>query len=265
MADSIEQPQPRPTTPSTGEMICPYLLADGGAWRASTPARAHRCAAVAPPALLTTEKQRRLCLTAEHHGCATFMAARSLRPATDRADARGARPTARTIARTTPLVLDHGRLALSAPTTAWRLDRSIGQAALVVLMVLAFAAILVARLAGADGSGAGAVAGATGTPGPTPSVSASSSPIASTPSASGTPSTPSGGSPGPTASATATDTPSATDAPQPSAAGTTYLVRPGDTLSGIAARFGTTWQVIAELNGIDDARRIRAGQELLLP
>ena len=46
---------------------------------------------------------------------------------------------------------------------------------------------------------------------------------------------------------------------------TTYTVRRGDTLSGIATRFGTTWQVLAEINGIKDPGRLRVGQVLDLP
>jgi LysM repeat protein len=42
-------------------------------------------------------------------------------------------------------------------------------------------------------------------------------------------------------------------------------VQSGDTLSGIAARNGTTWQVLAQLNKIDDPRKIRVGQVLDLP
>lgn len=261
MADPIAN-QSRPSAPSTMTAMCPYLAADGGAWRSASPVRAHRCAAVTPPAVLAVDKQRRLCLTDEHLDCATFIAARSLRPGLERADARAARPTARAIARTTPLVLDHGRLALSVSTAAWRPDRSIGQAALVFLLVIAFAAILLARLPG--GSGAGAVAGATGTP--APSVSATTGPTVSAPAPTRPPSAvPGGGSPSPSPSATATAAPTQTAAPQPTEAGTTYVVRAGDTLSGIAAQFGTTWQTLAALNGIDDPRRIRVGQELQVP
>lgn len=42
----------------------------------------------------------------------------------------------------------------------------------------------------------------------------------------------------------------------------TYTVQPGDTLSGIAAKFGTTYQTLAALNGIGDPNRIWAGQVL---
>lgn len=44
----------------------------------------------------------------------------------------------------------------------------------------------------------------------------------------------------------------------------TYTVRSGDTLSGIAARYGTTWQHLQQINGIRDANLIFAGQVLRL-
>lgn len=42
----------------------------------------------------------------------------------------------------------------------------------------------------------------------------------------------------------------------------TYTVRVGDTLSGIAARYGTTWQHLQQINGIRNANLIFAGQVL---
>ena len=43
---------------------------------------------------------------------------------------------------------------------------------------------------------------------------------------------------------------------------TTYTVRAGDTLSGIAAKFGTSTQNLASLNGITNPNFIRVGQKL---
>lgn len=40
----------------------------------------------------------------------------------------------------------------------------------------------------------------------------------------------------------------------------TYVVKSGDTLSGIANKFGTTYQKLAEINGISDPNKIFAGQ-----
>lgn len=42
----------------------------------------------------------------------------------------------------------------------------------------------------------------------------------------------------------------------------TYTVQSGDTLSGIAAQYGTSWQHLAELNGIADPNIIYPGQVL---
>ena len=45
----------------------------------------------------------------------------------------------------------------------------------------------------------------------------------------------------------------------------TYAVVPGDTLNKIAQRFGTTTQVLQELNGIANPNRISVGQVLVVP
>ena len=47
-------------------------------------------------------------------------------------------------------------------------------------------------------------------------------------------------------------------------AATTYRVRPGDSLSSIARRHGTTVQALVTANGIADANRIRAGAVLTI-
>ena len=49
------------------------------------------------------------------------------------------------------------------------------------------------------------------------------------------------------------------------AASASYTVRPGDTLSHIAAHQGTTVSALADANGITDADRIVVGQRLRLP
>lgn len=46
--------------------------------------------------------------------------------------------------------------------------------------------------------------------------------------------------------------------------GQTYTVQSGDTLSGIAAKFGTSWQQIASDNGIPDPNVIYPGQVLAI-
>lgn len=42
----------------------------------------------------------------------------------------------------------------------------------------------------------------------------------------------------------------------------TYIVKSGDTLSGIASKFGTTYQEIAKKNGIANPNKIYPGQVL---
>ena len=60
------------------------------------------------------------------------------------------------------------------------------------------------------------------------------------------------------------DTTEPTDQPSDSFEGT-YIVQPGDTLSGIAERFNTTVDKIAAYNSITDTRNIQAGQVLNIP
>lgn len=68
----------------------------------------------------------------------------------------------------------------------------------------------------------------------------------------------------PAGGSTAPVTPSkpATPAPQPSTV--TYTVQPGDTLSGIAAAYNTTYQHLAEINGISNPNLIYPGQVLTI-
>ncbi len=51
----------------------------------------------------------------------------------------------------------------------------------------------------------------------------------------------------------------------PPTTGGTYTVQPGDTLSLIAARFGTTYQAIAQANGIYSPYIIYPGEQLKIP
>jgi LysM repeat protein len=53
--------------------------------------------------------------------------------------------------------------------------------------------------------------------------------------------------------------------PQPRPQGNTYTVVSGDTLSGIAAKFGTTYQNLAKLNNIANPNLINVGQVLQVP
>ena len=49
-----------------------------------------------------------------------------------------------------------------------------------------------------------------------------------------------------------------------SSSSTTYVVKSGDTLSSIAAKYGTTYQAIAKKNGISNPNKIYVGQKLVI-
>lgn len=51
-------------------------------------------------------------------------------------------------------------------------------------------------------------------------------------------------------------------APSPAPQYITYVIQPGDTLSGIAQKYGTTVNALARLNGISDPDRIYAGDRI---
>lgn len=249
------------TAPETAA-VCPYLLGADGAWRASTASRDHRCHAVAPAAILTTDKQRRLCLVDDHVGCSTYIAAMA---AFEEAGSVLEKPLHRPVTRTAPLVLDRGRITLSVPGLP---DRGFSQGGLVALMAVAFGALAITRLGGGPVLQPAAVEpGATRSPTPVASAPTSTADATTGPAASPT-LVPSGGEP--TATPKATAKPTKTPKPSPASGGTggtagTYTVQTGDTLSGIASKHGTTWQVLARLNKIDDPRKIRVGQVLDLP
>jgi LysM repeat protein len=121
-------------------------------------------------------------------------------------------------------------------------------------MVLAFVVLVIARTASPGGPG--------------PSGAASGALAAATPAASPTASAGATLSPSPTASPTASPSPSpaATPSATPVPSGIQrYTVVSGDTLSVIAARFGTTVAALAAANGITDPRLIRPGQVLVIP
>jgi LysM repeat protein len=252
----IAAPGPALSTAPVTAAVCPYLRGVDGAWRSSSPSRDHRCHAVAPAAVLATDKQRRLCLVAEHVGCSTYGAAVA---AFEEAGSVLERPLHRPVTRTAPLVLDRGRMAITMPGLP---DRGVGQGGLVALMAVAFGALAVTRLGGPELTPTAVEPGGR----PPAAVVASASPEPATV-APATPTAPSRtlvpSDVEPTAAPTTES--AAEPTPAPSRAPATYEVKSGDTLSGIASEHGTTWQVLAELNQISDPRRLRVGQELELP
>jgi LysM repeat protein/uncharacterized protein YkwD len=63
--------------------------------------------------------------------------------------------------------------------------------------------------------------------------------------------------------ATATD--AAAPPPVLEVSGQTHVIRPGETLSIIAARYGVAWQDVAAVNGLGERSLLQIGQELKLP
>lgn len=57
----------------------------------------------------------------------------------------------------------------------------------------------------------------------------------------------------------------ATDKQTSTTTETVYTVKSGDTLSGIASKYGTTYQVLASYNGISNPSLIYAGQKIRIP
>ena len=245
--------------------LCPYLEIVGGNWRSSTPDRDHRCGAVTPVALLSLEKQRRLCLTERHTSCSTYLAARGLDAAADNdppsyvavGPGRPVSPEAVTrwaIVRTSPVVLDHSRVPAVGSMARSRLLRQLG---LAVLLVAAFAAIVLGRLSAPSAPG---LVGAL--PSSSPTAPLAAGPVASpsfTPEATPPPASP---------SPTATRMPKPTQSPSPSpstAPGTdSYTVHSGDTLYAIAIRFNTSVGAIKRLNHLT-SNTLHVGQILKIP
>jgi LysM repeat protein len=152
----------------------------------------------------------------------------------------------RPVARSTPVILEQPRLIDTR--AAWPLDRAVSQVALVGLMVLAFALVVIARLSAGDGNAA--------------SVSPSASAIIAASSPSATPfRTP---SPSPSVVESSPSIGPGASPTKAPVARTTYTVRSGDTLIGIASRFGTTTAAIKKLNKLSSST-LHVGQKLKIP
>jgi hypothetical protein len=240
--------------------ICPYLLAEDGTWRAAEPMREHRCTAVRPPAPLSDDTQRRLCLAEAHVTCPDYLSARQRRAselARDRIaigqlDTLRFQPTVRAA----PIVLERPERGGAARMPRMRSRGLTGRgpvplvvAALVLLVLVAAMAAFALPRSGAPGTTASPRGSVPAVAMPSPSRSAS--PVSSA---------------RPTTSAGASRSPAAVS---PSA-GTSirtvnYRVKAGDSLRKIALAFDTTVAVLKQLNGIKDPPRIRRGQVLKVP
>ena len=242
--------------------VCPFLTASGGGWRHSDPSREHRCDALRPPAPLSSEKQRRLCLTAQHVDCATFVAAvggsRGPGVVLGGGGVVEAAASRWAFARTAPVVFD----STGIPTSVGALTRGHGgQLVLAGLLVVALVAVGASRFA--TPRSAAIVTAPSPSPAallgvPSPSPLPTNGPTA----ALSPPASPAGGPP----KATPSPLPTARPTAGPTIAPTrVYTVRQGDTLGSIAARFGTTVGVLEQLNGISNPRSLRVGQVLRIP
>ena len=238
--------------------VCPYLVAEGGAWRVAQPSRDHRCAAVRPPVPLGTTKQRSLCLTSGHTACATFRAAEEIAAtATHRAagsDRGGLWPTSRS----TMLVLEPAGGAVRLKSGG--VGISVTQAAVVGVLVLAIVAAVGARIILQPGEPQPSTVPSF----PLPSSSAVGSPGVSVPPSTeptAVPSTEPTAIPSP--SPTVAPTPAPTATPRPSQQ--TYVVKSGDTLSRIAGLFHTTVAALRAANNLTPSSILHPGQVLVIP
>lgn len=221
--------------------LCPYLVTVGGRWRNLEQSRDHRCAAVSPRGPIPVEKQRRSCLGAGHRTCPDYLAA-------TRAAAPPRAVSRRPLVATAPVVVERGGLTLPAGV---RVERRLGGRILAAIVVVAaVGAFLVARgpFAGPGASPVPPASAAAALPTATPAATPVPTPVAT-----------------PVPSATPAATPARTPKPSPTPVARTYRVQSGDTLSGIAAKFGTTTKVLARLNGITNPSLLRVGQVLKLP
>lgn len=234
---------------------CPFLLAEAGGWRLDVPSRDHRCAAFVPPAPLSPEKQARLCLTAGHVSCPTYLASLAARSAR-LGSAPGDRATRWGLARTTTVIEDPG--GVRAWLIGALLDRRRWPAIPAVLLVTTLFTLALSGFR-ADLPTSPVATASPGAPtGPVATRDPTAVPATVAPTA--VPSEP---------VATSAPTPPPTVAPSPAstvaATPRTYVVEPGDTLSAIAARFNTTVAALVNLNDLDNANQLDVGQVLLIP
>ena len=218
-------------------VACPFLVSTAGPWRNAVPSRDHRCSRDATGVRLELEHQRRYCLGSGGPGCSRFVEARP-------------GPFAPML----PVVLDRGPISVTIEGQGLR---RLAAPASVVVVAAAIGALLLARGPGAPGpsSGGNGVAA--------PSAIASPAPVATGSAVASPGSQAQAPSPTPVPTAGPSATPPASASPAPSGGGT-YTVQAGDTLSAIAARFGTTATALAKLNGITNPSYIRVGQVLKL-
>jgi LysM repeat protein len=241
---------------------CRYLFAASGGWRASDAIRDHRCAALDPPSPIALEKQRRLCLTGAHAVCPTFLAAREERGRTLGSVDPGWAP-ARPVVRTAPVVV--GSPQRDRAFAGLLMPARLGEVALGVMAIVVVVLLGSRLLGGAGVPEPSPIAAVAASATPAASVDAGPSAVARSPGPdeSGSPSgSSSSSSASPDASAASSPLSSASPAASPKR---THKVRSGETLSMIAAKYGTTVTALVKLNKIKNPSLIHAGLVLRLP
>ena len=71
--------------------------------------------------------------------------------------------------------------------------------------------------------------------------------------------------PSPSPVVTATETPAPTATPAPSPTPIVYVIQSGDTLLGIALKYGITVESLQQTNGIINPQSLQIGQEIIIP
>ena len=230
------------------DRICPYLaLADDGRTVADGFDPEHRCHAITPPAPLERARQAQLCLTEAHARCDRFGAARTAWLAASSGLPRVAPDVA----------FGRTRLILE-PEPAWRTLSAppVTRVSRRTVLIGAVCGVVVVLLLLGNAFGMlGHLPRSTPSPSPSPTASPS---VGATPS-----SVPSASAPPPTIAPTSV--PTAAPTPTPAPTPLTYRVQASDTLNGIAAKFHTTAQAIADANGIKVTDTINVGQVLIIP
>lgn len=236
-----------------GPRGCPFLVAESGGWRLDLPSKDHRCTAVSPVAVLSLEKQSRLCLTAAFPRCATYLA--SLEARDSRLGPIASAPATRwRLTRTTAVIEDAG--GLRSRVVGSLTDRSRWPA---VPAVLLLTGLIVLGLSGLRGTPASAVA----SPSPSQQGASATATAGASPAPTEAPPTEAPTAAPTTPSLAPTTKPPATAKPVPTFR--TYTVKSGDSLSAIASKFGTTSRAIADLNGIKVTTTLHIGQVLKIP
>jgi LysM repeat protein len=233
------------------DRVCPLLaLVPDGRSAVDGYDPGHHCLALTPSPPVDRVTQLQLCLHEGHTECSRFrdyLAGRA-------EDLSPRRPAADVAFIRTRLLLATEAVRHTPGSTGTR--SGVGR---VVAGAAAALVIGAAAYGFSQTNGFGLLAEATRTPGPTltPSATATLSPTASPSS-----------TPTPTATPTLAPTPTPTAAPTVTAAPTPhiYIVQSGDTLNGIALRFGTTVQAILQANpSITDPSVISPGQRIVIP